>query len=107
MAAPCVFGIRNRNNCECAPCRDWQIETSYGKRQAGSQWATQSRDASATVRVSGGYNRRSHGNFDADAQRTDVEIFDKTGSGGVEKTHLSIDTDGNRTVWKGNESFGS
>lgn len=73
----------------------------------GSQWSTQDRNSDATVRVSGGYNRRTHGNYDADEQRTDFEIFDKTSSDGVEKTHMSIDTDGNSTVWHGNDSFGS
>jgi len=72
----------------------------------GSQWATQDRNSNATVRVSGGYNRRSHGDFNPSSQRTDVEIFDKTADGNVEKTHLSIDSDGNRTVWHGNETFG-
>lgn len=78
----------------------------HGGHGKGSGWSNQSNNSNASVKVSGGYNRRSHGNYDPSAQRTDVEIFDKTAQGGLEKTHLSIDSDGNRTVWNGNESFG-
>lgn len=77
----------------------------YGN-QSGSGWSNQSHDDDASVQVSGGYNRRTHGNFNPSDQRTDFEIFDKTGSGDVEKTHLSVDSEGNRTVWHGNDSFG-
>lgn len=75
-------------------------------QQGGSQWATQDRNSNATVRVSGGYDRRTHGDFSPDSQRTDIEVFDKTAGNGVEKTHISIDTEGNKTVWHGNESLG-
>ncbi len=37
MAAPCVQGWRNRNNCDCPPCKDWQSETMYGTRSAKAQ----------------------------------------------------------------------
>ena len=81
--------------------------TSVTRGSGGSGWSTQSRNSDATVRTAGGYVRDNRDNPDPDVQRTDVEIFDKTGPDGVEKTHLSIDTEGNRTVWHGNESFDS
>lgn len=30
MAGPCVYGMRYPENCECANCRDWQMERRRG-----------------------------------------------------------------------------
>ena len=99
-------------DCKCDKCTNARARQSAKARQkesndGGSGWRNQSRNSDATVQTSGGYNRSSHENFSPDAQRTDFEIFDKTGPNGVEKTHLSVDTDGNKTVWHGNKDFES
>ena len=101
-------GHKYNPNCTCSQCEleGMRRSAAFGNG-GGSGWRTQSHNNNATVQVSGGYNRRTHGYFDPDGQRTDFEIFDKTGPNGVEKTHLSIDTDGNKTVWNGNKKFGS
>jgi hypothetical protein len=65
-------------------------------------WHTQDRNDDATVKVSGDYVRDQSR---PDAARTDFLIFDKTVDGEVERTHISIDADGDATIWDGNDSI--
>ncbi len=107
MAAPCVQGWRNRNNCDCPPCKDWQSETMYGTRSAKAQSGWEPRTVGSIdgheVTFRQGYGENEGHTLISDGQKS-ARAFDREhnhygpkreGGGRVE------DSDGDRGYYTG------